>query len=274
MAKGLDLSSYKLDIIVVAGQSNAQGNGQGSPELCYKGNEQAFELTTLHPVGYIAIKGSDGSFIYPFIHMAKDDYTFNKLNEEYHDERYNGGFYLSFADLYCEKYLKEDRKLIIVKAGSGGTGFSDGMWQKGGEPFERMMEMIDMTLSLNKENKVVGFLWHQGECDVAWGKPASWYEKELINLFDIIREKYGKFPLLAGDFSKDWALDEENSKFTLEYSKMFKDLENKYELYKFVPSDNIESNAKAIGNDDAIHFSRKGQIEFGKRYFSKYEELK
>ena len=82
MAKGLDLSNFKLDIIIVAGQSNAQGNGQGSPELAYKGNDNAFELTTLHPVGYIAIKGSDGSFIYPFIHMAKDDYVYQKLNEE------------------------------------------------------------------------------------------------------------------------------------------------------------------------------------------------
>ena len=103
MAKGLDLSNYKLVIIIVAGQSNAQGNGRGNPELTYKGNDNAFELTTIHPVGYIAIKGSDGSFIYPFIHMVKDDYVFQKLNEDYHDERYNGGFYLSFADLYCEK---------------------------------------------------------------------------------------------------------------------------------------------------------------------------
>ena len=234
MAKGLDLSNYKLDIIIVAGQSNAQGNGQGSPELSYKGNRKAFELTTLHPVGYIAIKGSDGSFIYPFIHMAKDDYVYQPLNEDYHDERYNGGFYLSFADQYCKKYLKEDRHLLVIKAGSGGTGFSDGMWQKGGEPYERMMEMIDMALSLNKENKIVGFLWHQGECDIAWGKEANWYEKELINLFNIIRTKYGKFPILAGDFSPDWALASDNIKFTSKYTEMFKNLEIKYEFYKYV----------------------------------------
>ena len=271
--KNLDLSNEKLDIIILAGQSNAQGNGRGNEELHYKGNPKAFQLTTRHPVNYIEIKGFDGTSIYPFLHQIEGDLIFNELNEDYHDDRYNHGFYLSFADNYINEILDNDRKVIVVKTASGGTGFTDKMWTKDGEMYNRLFEMVDLTLSLNKENRVVALLWHQGECDLFSKMPIDVYKKNLISLFNDVRNKYGTFPMLVGDFSKDWSDNKENKKQASVYSNMFKNLPNDYSLCGFVSSDGLASNGRVNNNDDFIHFSRVGQIEFGERYFKVYKTL-
>lgn len=42
-------------------------------------------------------------------------------------------------------------------------------WGLQDDLYVRMMEMVDFARSLNAENRVVGFLWHQGETDAIEG---------------------------------------------------------------------------------------------------------
>ena len=196
------------------------------------------------------------------------------LQEKFGETQVVCDFSIPFVDEYMKsKYYDKSRKILVIKAGVGGTGFCKQEWGKDCFLYKRLCDMVEKALSFNEENRLVAFLWHQGECDVAWGKTGEWYGNEFVGFISEIRSKYGIFPVLAGDFSKDWALDKDNVALTSTYTEMFKNLEQKIEKYGFVPSDNLESNARAIGNDDTIHFSRKGQLDFGKRYFEIYQKL-
>ena len=61
--------------------------------------------------------------------------------------------------------LKPGRKLLIIRAAIGGTGFSDERWGMTDDLYLRMIEMIKTALELNSKNKLAAFLWHQGETD-------------------------------------------------------------------------------------------------------------
>lgn len=272
--ESLDLSKEKLDIIVLAGQSNAQGNGKGDEKLHYKGNPLCYELTTKHPVCYIGANGIDGTQSFAFFYQQPNDYIFRELHEDFHDDDYQHGFYLSFADEYAKKYLKDGRKLIIVKAASGGTGFTDKMWIKGGYLYKRLQEMINMTLKLNPENRIVGFLWHQGECDAANKTPVKDYIKHFGRIVKYVRKvANADVPVITAGFVNEWASLPENKQNCLTYYKMFEDMKNIFTNYSFIHTEDLKSNNETVKNGDNIHFSRKSQIELGLRYFKEFEQL-
>ena len=61
--------------------------------------------------------------------------------------------------------IKEGRKVLIVKTAIGGTGFMRNHWGKGCPMTERAFKMIDYSLSLEENSRIVAVLWHQGEHD-------------------------------------------------------------------------------------------------------------
>ena len=67
-----------------------------------------------------------------------------------------------------------------------------------------MIEMVDYSLSFNKENRVIAFLWHQGEHDAFEGNEPDVFEQQLRDMVLSVRERYGKMPFIAGDFVREW----------------------------------------------------------------------
>ena len=95
-----DFRAEKFDIIVKAGQSNCEGWGYGDVAAPYLPDERAFALN------------GDGT-----VCLAEEKVWGNRIR---------GNFAHTFAQRYAEEgFLREGRKILIVEAAVGGTGFSD-----------------------------------------------------------------------------------------------------------------------------------------------------
>ena len=139
--------------------------------------------------------------------------------------------------------------------------------------------MIDHALSLGEDNKVVAFLWHQGEhdavenTDITLSTKKQFYYEKLKFLFGQVKEKYGKdLPIIAGDFCYEWVNDGNNDKCNA-IAQATKKVLKEYGG-AFVQTKDLQSNNQAIQNGDNIHFSRQSCFVMGKRYFNKYLKIK
>lgn len=89
-----------------------------------------------------------------------------------------------------------------MRAAVGGTGFVKGMWGLKDQLYKKMLEMTDYALSLNHANRVVGFLWHQGECDAFEKNEPDVFKQQLASMIQDVRVRYGtELPFIAGDFA-------------------------------------------------------------------------
>ena len=167
---------------------------------------------------------------------------------------------MSFVREYQNRgYLAEDRKLLILRAAVGGTGFLDNHWKLTDDLYLRMMEMIRTALSLNPENRLVAFLWHQGETDAT--NHAS---------FDV---HYNHLPFVAGDFVQHWKND--NIEICIPVVEAIHAVCRDIKCGAFVETEGLLSNAQELHRDplgwyDPIHFSRKAIYELGRRYFEAF----
>jgi hypothetical protein len=172
--------------------------------------------------------------------------------------------------------LQKDRKVLIIRAGVGGTGFQKKYWTEDGELYLKMLEMCDYALSLNPENRIVGFLWHQGEHDAFEGNTPENYYQQLLGLVNGVRSRYGNKPFIAGDFVPDWKSDNEAACAPVVEAMRAVCADG---CGAFVETDDLLSNRKELDyrpmnwGDDPIHFSRRAIYELGKRYFEAFTDI-
>lgn len=264
------------DIIVLAGQSNAVGFGWGPSKEVYQPNDRILEFSDDYKMRYIHdVPGVSGlDYIYPphlYFGVARDKYDY---------ERANGCLANSFAAEYLKRgYLKEGRKLVIVKAAIGGTGFIKGYWAEDGICVKRLYYMMDKAFSLGEDCRIVAFLWHQGEHDVV--ERPEWsleyrkqhHEKKLGTLLCNFVKKYEeqKFPIIAGEFTEEWtAKNKDTCNAILSATE---NVLNSIGRCAIVSSAGLDSNGRKNGVTDILHFSYEAQMEFGKRYFEAWEKL-
>ncbi len=262
----------KYDIVVLAGQSNAEGNGLGAVRRPYREDPRVFALRDKN-AGLIGFDDKGllrvGGDFDPDITVAREKVTGDKKVAD---------FGLSFAREYVANgLLKDDRKLLIINAAVGGTGFAKHQWGETAVLQERAFKMVDYALSLNAENKVVAFLWHQGEHDAYENRDLSlktkeaYYYEKFGNLVNKFLSEYGKMPVIAGGFCKEWASGEfaEHCKvITKATKKVLKNVGG-----AFVTTDDLLSNNQDSGNGDNIHFCRKSIYVLGKRYFKAFTKI-
>lgn len=98
-----------------------------------------------------------------------------------------GELALIFAQEYVKSnLLAADRKVLILRTAVGGTGFEREQWGPGCPVEERMHEMIQYALAMNPKNRIVAFLWHQGESDVIEGNTPEKYEDQLTAFVETV----------------------------------------------------------------------------------------
>ena len=252
------------DIIIQAGQSNAEGTGKGPVEKEYEETEKIAYLT--------AEKTMEITSERIWITFADKPFVIETAKERTGAEGKIGDFALTFAQAYVENgLLQKDRKVLIIRAGVGGTGFQKKYWTEDGELYLKMLEMCDYALSLNPENRIVGFLWHQGEHDAFEGNTPENYYQQLLGLVNGVRSRYGNKPFIAGDFVNEWKsknLDSCNP-IVDTIKKVVNDIGNA----GFVETADLPSNNQKIGNGDDIHFCRESLHELGRRYFKEFSKL-
>lgn len=252
----------KYDIILQAGQSNADGYGHGPAEHPYIPDPRVLYLTAGDPQA--------GEY-YP-----KGEYEIRIAAERPDPDRPGdilGDFSLGFAQKYVEEgFLAPDRKLLIVRAAVGGTGFLKHYWAVGDPLYERMLRMTDYALSLNPHNRLVGFLWHQGEHEAAFLNDPQRYHDQLLEVIESVKTRYGNrdLPFVCGGFCDQWA--QENQPACDQIMAVIRSVaEEAGGLY--VETADLRSNDQKTGDGDTIHFCREDLQELGRRYFAGFKKL-
>ena len=251
-----DFTKEKFDILIQAGQSNAEGYGFGSVENPYQTDERVWYLN--------------------------QDGTISIAAEKVKNNGIQSNFALSFAREYLNAgRLEEGRKLLILRAAVGGTGFLDRRWGLTDDLYLRMMEMIRTALSLNPENRLVALLWHQGENDVVHGATFEQHYQNLFSLVQTVRETFQvpSLPFIAGDFVHQWKYFSKYKDACIPVMDAICAVCRDCGHAGFVETDGLHSNAQELTEHplgwsfDDIHFSRRAIYELGIRYFERFVEL-
>ncbi|MBQ8405464.1 MAG: hypothetical protein IJX09_02325 [Clostridia bacterium] len=256
----------RYDIIVQGGQSNAEGTGCGpvarelpiSPNVWYLDAEKTVEV------------GEDNMIIT----YADKPFQIVPAAERVVNGNVTGDFSLTFAEEYEKaRLLQADRKLLIVRAAIGGTGFKKNHWGIGKVLYNKLLEMTDYALSLHPENRVIGFLWHQGEHDAFEGSEPNEFKAQLTAQLHDFRARYGEdIPFIAGDFAREWK--SKNEEICRPIVQKIRDLTAEEKHCAFVETADLLSNNETLQNGDDIHFSRQSLHLLGERYFQAFQSIK
>lgn len=270
----LDISNFKCDVVIVAGQSNAEGNGLGGTKLPLPSN--VYQLYDVNP----AFTADNISEAEHRLHVEFPTQLAVTVAEE---RSCSSGYCADLCTTFAINYvnnglLKDDRKLLIIRSAVGGSGFAKEQWGVGNALSNRLKTMIEYALSQNAENKVVAMLWHQGEHD-AYENPSltdsqrhDFYLQKFTEQIRFARNvAQTNFPLVCGGFVKDWGslCRHQCDAVELALQDACKTLGNA----SFVNSDGLLSNDQAVHNGDNIHFCRDSVYELGNRYFNAYKML-
>lgn len=272
-----DFSKIAFDIIVVAGQSNAEGNGVShgnKPDLI----PGAYEIIDKNKYGMkLKADGSydDLDFVYPVETIIRE------LQERDINGIYNSDLSLSFAKKYQNsRYFSSDRKILVIKTGYGGSGFAFDQHGVGNPLYLRMLDMINKGLSLNENNRIVAFLWHQGEHDTfenanfTYQERYDYYYSNLLKEFLAVRDEYKQFsfPIITGSLCRDWKKRYMTESEAVEKATI--DVCERIGNAMFVRADDLPSNEEAIHNGDLDHFCKESILILGERYFDAFASLK
>lgn len=261
-----------VDIIILAGQSNAVGYGCGETSYCLKHMDQVMVLYDDQPEDYV--KDTDGNDVLAIY----EPWKFKLIDA---NKGYTGSLAMRFADAYIEEGLLESgRKLLVVRCAVGGTGFSKGLWGVGQLLYRRMVDLVGYAMSLNPDNRVVAFLWHQGECDAfenadwAFDVKKNTYYNQLKSVVMGIRAycNISNLPFLCGGFTDEWSRDYQIhcDAISAGLQQVCQDIGNA----AYAETTGLLSNNQKVGNGDTIHFCKDAVYTLGERYFENYQKIR
>lgn len=259
----------KYDIFIEAGQSNAEGSGYGPVTDEFQTDARILYLTAEKTVTDTG-NGLDIQYQDVPLSIAIADERELVVNDK--PERL-GDLSLTFAKAYMDAGLLAcDRKILIIRAAVGGTGFQKKHWGMEDTLYLKMIEMIDYALSLNPENQIKGILWHQGEHDAFEGNTGENYRKQLSALVNSIKERYQcpNLPFICGSFVSDWRKKNEEicEPILAALQQVASEMHGEY-----VDAGDLLSNNERNNNGDDIHFCRESLHILGRRYFDAYQEI-
>lgn len=264
----------KLDIIVLAGQSNAQGQGQGSVTTEYVPDSRIlFMKDDSNP------KFSHEGGVTKLVLKWPAVNTVDIADERIKNGQKIGCFALQFAEKYAQEYLEEGRKVLIVDANFGGTGFARPEWGVGNIMHERMISMVTEALSYGPDNRVVAVLWSQGEHDsfenADWD-PEKRYVTHKKNLTETFKDFYARVdakdaPIIACGFTDDYyATTKVACDAVLNaIRECIADVGG-----AFVDTAGLMSNSGATGSKDIYHFCRESLHILGGKLFDAYKTVR
>ena len=266
----MNFTEHSYDIIVLAGQSNAQGTGRGEVTEEYIPDEEIITLSPVYTIGRIT--DADGLSKRRIIYEDAP-FIFSIADERVVDGNKIGNLSLSFSKEYKKHgCLTRGRKILIIQAAIGATGFNHGHWGLNKPLYTKATEMLDYALSLNSENKLKALLWHQGEHDVNKEPFPDVYRSRLSEMFCDFKAKYNapELPIITADFSYDWKIAKNGKADVI--SNIIKEVITR-EGGIFLNTDDLLSNNQKNGDGDILHFCRDSLHVLGKRYFEAYRKL-
>lgn len=259
----------KLDIIVLAGQSNAEGYGLGPCDEPYIPSTDILSMRDVDNQGYVVNEKTYGTLA---ITLPRH-YIIGLTEERCSTSSKIGCFAPYFARKYAAECLAPDRKVLIIHSAVGATGFAKKNWGLEDVLYKRMVRMIDLALAMNPENRIVAFLWHQGEHEAVFRPQLTPEERESTHISDMtalisdVRARYGEVPFVTAGFTDKWCESCENHKYVL---SALKKVVAAFPRATIVDSTGLPTNAEALNATDVYHFSRNSLRILGERYFDGY----
>jgi hypothetical protein len=260
-----EAASLAYDIIIVAGQSNAVGSGMGAFSDDRSRDALILQLGRFADEKKI-VQATDG--------LQHWDFPFNQTY---------AGLGMSFAREYA-KNLSTNRRVLLIPVAKGGSSILQ--WSRDQTYYSDMINRVKYALSLNSQNRIVAFLWHQGETDILGVaarnsslSTAAAYGTRLQTLIQSVRSDLaasGSFPVLTGGYVPGW-----NVEGSVNVSSTKSDFQNTIRsVLSTNPPAYFVSSAQLISNYESgasseiaqnIHFSGASQILFGKRFFQVFQ---
>ncbi|WP_445443715.1 sialate O-acetylesterase [Clavibacter sp. km1a] len=243
------------DVVVVLGQSNAQGVGTGwdpSVDVSVPGLDQ------------LAGSGVKAGQIVP----AKDSLSHVTTWTT------SGGVQSVGPGMELGRHMLADarpgRKVLLVPAAMASTSMTgDGAyaWNPSDTRsrinlFTRALGQIDQALAQDPDNRLVAVVWAQGESD-ATRTNAAGYQTMLLDLVDRLNARYGAVPFLIGGMVPEW----------LNGSSMRQAIDVAQQGMPALRS-NVSYIPGAAGysrSEDSIHYTAAGARAMGDKYFAAYQ---
>lgn len=181
------------------------------------------------------------------------------------------GFAMTFAKLYKEKYLEEGRKILLIPTGHGGTGFIDNHWNPGDDLYEDALMRVNYVFDKYPNSELKAILWQQGEKDV--NQKSDHFRADLDTMIVEIREDIKvadlSTPFFMGGMVPYWV--DQKKRREVQQRHIRKTSERHENVWYVNPYDPFPIK-KENNKEDDIHYSAKGQVELGNRYFKRYED--
>jgi len=179
------------------------------------------------------------------------------------------GFGLSFAKEYFKKYQKEGRRVLLIPCGRGSTGLSAGHWNKGNELYNDAVDRTRYALSLNKENKLVAILWHQGESDIGWPGYQAALDSMIVNMRRDITGGQDVIFLLGG--MVPYWVEQDNNRKALQsiIANTPQRISNTAFVNPYFPFVLKKQDSTVV----PMHYDAACQRVLGMRYFTMYDSL-
>lgn len=271
-----------FDIIVQAGQSNAEGFGFGALDGLepYVPDERILYYVHGGEMEWTDESGFWGA-IFGRPHFVHEP-NIILAAERRHERGITADFSLTFARAYVRaECLEKNRKLLIIRGALGGSGFMGENWGLHDELYQNLCRMTDTALEMGGENRIKAVLWHQGEKETEQSTEFSdsdmlrrTHYYKLRTLVDDFRFRFRlrKVPFIAGDFCHDWS--DCHAGIVRPISQAIQDVCNDVGYSCFVTTEDLESNARTTEyTNDTMHFSRRALYLMGERYFKAYKKL-
>ncbi|MFT2751863.1 sialate O-acetylesterase [Clavibacter sp. Sh2088] len=254
-ARAVASTGEGYDVVVVLGQSNAQGVGTGwdpSVDVSVPGLDQ------------LAGSGAKAGQIVP----AKDSLSHVTTWTT------SGGVQSVGPGMELGRHLlaeaRPGRKVLLVPAALASTSMTgDGYyaWNPADTRarvnlFTRALGQIDKALAQDPDNRLVAVVWAQGESD-ATRTNAAGYQAMLLDLVDRLDARYGAVPFLIGGMVPEW----------LNVSSMRQAIDTAQQGMPALRA-NVSYIPGAAGSnrsEDMIHYTAAGARLMGDRYFAAYQ---
>ena len=241
------------DIFPVMGQSNAY-NGSGLNYLLDHSNYQIKQLGRF---------GINDHRVIPAVEPL----------EHFSIAKGCNGFAMPFALLYQQQYLEKGRDILLLPCSENGSSFSNSRWNKRDTLYKDVIERVKFVMEKYPGSKLKGFLWHQGESDMKWGR---YYGSLLDNMIghmrrDIAGAQGDSIPFIAGGLVPYWT-DQFTQRKIID--SVISETTTRLPFIGYASSRLPFKISKADNEKDIIHFDAVGQRELGKRYFDAYKKLR
>lgn len=172
------------------------------------------------------------------------------------------GLGLSLGKAYADNYLEAGRKVLLVPAAKGGTGFSDGYWVQGGQGYNNAIGRANEAIALGENSRIVLIAWHQGEKDNALT------ESEYANFLDTLISEFrggitgaSDVPFIVGE------IPTASNSYGAGVDAALNNTTQRVSNTGFVTTEDL-----SLGND-SLHFTAESCRTMGSRYATEYGVL-